>query len=207
MTIATEVTPRDPILNDIPMPIVTPRLTLRPTMPGDGAETHEAVAETFDQLHVWMPWAQKLETIDQIEINIRKAYAEFILRTNMRLIGRETDTGRPVIFCGLHRFDWAARRFEIGYWVRASAQGKGYATETANALTRFAFGAIGAQRVEITHGGGNDRSRNVIEKLGFKHEGTNEKDHVVGDRLVDTLKYARFDTKGLPPLDVRWGPT
>ncbi len=198
--------PTDPILTHIPAPIRTPRLVLRPTMPGDGPATHDAVVETYDQLKLWMPWAKTLEAPDITEINIRKAYADFILRKDLRLIGHEIETGKAVTFCGLHRFNWEARSFEIGYWVRASAQGSGYATEVANALTRYAFNALNANRVMIVHASGNDRSRKVIEKLGYEREGIYRNDVVLNDTLKDSHVYSRLNTKDLPPLDVRWGP-
>ena len=111
-----------------------------------------------------------------------------------------------VVFTGLHRFDWATRSFEIGYWVRKDEQGKGYATENTNALTRYAFNALNANRVEIHHAEGNDASRAVIEKLGFEHEVTRKINHSLPDgSLVDDYSYVRFDTKGLPELKVEWG--
>lgn len=202
----TQNTPIDPVLIDIPMPIKTPRLTLRPIMPNDGQKTHEAIVETYDQLKLWMPWAKTLETADATEANIRKAYADFILRNDMRLIAHENTTGKAVAFCGLHRFNWEARKFEIGYWVRASAQGNGYATEIANALTQYAFQALQANRVMIMHAKGNDRSRNVIEKLGFEREGIYRNDMVLNGELTDHYIYARLNAKNLPPLDIKWGP-
>jgi len=38
------------------MPIRTPRLLIRPKQVGDGASTSAAVAETWDELHMWMRW-------------------------------------------------------------------------------------------------------------------------------------------------------
>ena len=65
-----------PILLDLPLPILTPRLSIRPTMPGDGEATHEAIEETYDQLKQWMPWASKsIERPEATEVNIRTAYS------------------------------------------------------------------------------------------------------------------------------------
>ncbi|HLW59339.1 MAG TPA: GNAT family N-acetyltransferase [bacterium] len=59
--------------------------------------------------------------------------------------------------------NWLVRTFEIGYWIRAAAQGRGYVAEAVRVLVRFAFEALGANRVEIRTGGGNARSRKVAE--------------------------------------------
>jgi len=199
----------DPVLIDVPVPIVTPRLILRPVAPGDGAVTHEAKVETWDDLCRWMPWTRDgLGTPDDDEIMIRKNHAKFILREDIMLYGFERETNRFVIATGLHRFCWRARRFEIGYWVRKSAHNKGYATESTNALTRYAFDALNANRVEITHSADNHASKRVIEKLGFEHDAVFRKHHCLPDSgaLADLCAYSRLSKDGLPPLDVRWGP-
>src|SRR5262249_39635309 len=106
------------ILTDIPMPILTPRLILRPAMPGDGAALHEAKTETYEDLAPWMPWAKKDEPAEESEIVVRRNYAKFILREDLMLLGFHRDTGEFVLGTGLHRFDFESGRFEIGYWVR-----------------------------------------------------------------------------------------
>lgn len=196
---------KNPILTDIPMPVETPRLTLRPAMPGDGAALHEAKTETFAQLHQWMPWAKEPGTIEESEIVVREAYARFIRREDMMVFAFEKTTGRFIAGTGLHRFNWEVRRFEIGYWVRENAQGQGYATEIANALTRYAFAQLNAKAVMIGHAAGNDRSRAVIEKLGFMLEGVERMGtNLPSGEVVDALNYSRTDMNGLPELAVTW---
>lgn len=198
----------DPILIDVPMPIETPRLILRPKQAGDGAASSEAVLETWDQLNKWMPWADSKEnhSPEKQEIHARRCAAQFILREDIVLIGVEKDTGSPVIWTGLHRFNWNTRRFEIGYWVRESAQGKGYATESTIALARYAFEALGARRVEINHAANNDKSRRVIKKVGFEEEGIKRNYTLLPDgTFVDEVFYSLCSTANLPELDVRWG--
>jgi RimJ/RimL family protein N-acetyltransferase len=160
-----------PELNALPFPIETDRLILRPPLPGDGAELHKAVEETWDSLNRWMIWAQARMSAEDCEVNIREAFAKFILGQDIRLHGYEKETGRLVLSSGLHRFDWRIRRFETGYWVRESAQGQGYATEACAAILQYAFDVLKARHVEIEHADGNDASRRVIEKLGFVKEG------------------------------------
>lgn len=194
------------LLIDVPMPIVTPRLVLRPAQTRDGLALNEARMETWDMLSRWMPWAKGEHNADTCEIWARRKHAEFILRDNISLIGVEKETSIPVIWTGLHRFDWSKRHFQIGYWVRKSAQGHGYATETTNAIVRYAFNALGARRVEIDHAEGNDASRRVIEKLRFEREGIRKQHLEMPDgSFANTWCYARLNTDNLPPLDVTWG--
>src|SRR4029078_6860861 len=47
---------------------------------------------------------------------------------------------------------------EIGYWIRASAVGRGYAHEATAALARVAIRVCGVDRVEIRGDPGNEAS-------------------------------------------------
>jgi len=198
-------TKTNPILIDIPMPIETDRLIIRAPRAGDGPAVTEAKTETWDDLLRWMPWAKDMPTPEDDERVMREASAKFTLRTDLMMLAFDRASGKPFVFTGLHRIDWHARIFEIGYWARTSARGKGYVTETANALTRFAFNALGARKVVITHAEGNDPSAAVIHRLGYEPEATIRYGSTLpnGD-VVNQYSYARFDTHGLPELDVRW---
>ena len=190
------------------MPIRTPRLLIRPKQMGDGLVTVEAVHATWNELHQWMAWAENLDdfTAEQQEIRNQQVIASFLRREDFNLVGIEIATGRPVIWCGFHDVDWPARRCDTGFWVRRSAQGRGFATESTNALLRYAFAALGMRRVGITHSAGNEASRRVVEKLGFVYEICKPQSNLLpGGRLADQLCYARFDTDGLPELAVTWG--
>lgn len=196
-----------PVLIEVPMPIRTPRLLIRPKQIGDGAFTSVAVHETWNELHTWMRWAENPDhfTAQSMEIRNRQVMARFILREAIELIGVEAHTGTVVLWCGLHDIDWEGRICDTGYWVRKSAQGKGIATEAANALVRYAFGALGMRRVGLTHSAGNEASRRIAEKLGFSFEGVQRGANILpGGKHADRSCYARFNVIGLPDLEVHW---
>ncbi|HEY1575595.1 MAG TPA: GNAT family protein [Terracidiphilus sp.] len=197
----------NPVLIDLPMPVRTPRLLIRPKQVGDGAITSAAVLESWDELHKWMRWAENREafTPEAMEIRTRHMMASFILREVIEFIGIDNNTGNAVVWCGLHDIDWQARQCDTGYWVRQSAQRQGFATEAAIALVRYAFCALGMQRIGLTHSAGNEPSRRIAEKLGFSFEGIQRAANVLpGGNRADRLCYARFDVVGLPELDVQW---
>ncbi len=193
---------------DVPMPIRTPRLLIRPRQPGDGVSTLAAITETWAELHQWMWWAENLDqfTPEQCERRNLQAMESFAQRAAFELLGVETATGQPILWCGFHEIDWSARSCDTGYWVRRSAQGRGIATEATNALLRYAFGALGMRRVGLTHSRGNDASRRIAIKLGFVQEDIQPAAAILpGGRIADRLCYARYTADGLPPLDVHWG--
>ncbi|MEA2575521.1 MAG: hypothetical protein QOH93_2819 [Chloroflexia bacterium] len=58
---------------------------------------------------------------------------------------------------------------ELGYRLRRSAWGKGYATEGSRALVRMGFAAPGVPRVVAFAHVDNTASRRVMEKVGMVH--------------------------------------
>jgi RimJ/RimL family protein N-acetyltransferase len=86
--------------------------------------------------------------------------------------------------------------WEIGYWVRADAEGRGYVTEASIALTQVALGLAGLPRLEIRCDSRNLRSRRIPERLGFKLEGVLR--HALRDvqgKLCDTEVWALLETE------------
>ena len=64
--------------------------------------------------------------------------------------------------------DAAPGEVELGYRLRKSAWGKGYATEGSRALIRKGFTELGVQRVVAETMAVNQASRRVMEKAGLK---------------------------------------
>jgi RimJ/RimL family protein N-acetyltransferase len=58
---------------------------------------------------------------------------------------------------------------ELGYRLRASAWGRGYATEGARALVSRAFTELAVTQIVATTMAVNTRSRRVLEKAGLKY--------------------------------------
>ncbi len=59
---------------------------------------------------------------------------------------------------------------EIGYWLRADARGRGVTTAALRLIVAWAL-AEGAARVQLRAAVGNDASRRVAEKAGFRLDG------------------------------------
>ena len=162
------------VLLKVPEELSSERLILRSARAGMGQAVCAAVTESFEQLKPWMPWCQDMPTVEGMEAVMRQMQARFILREDLCYYffrrGEDGRAGRLLGGCGLHRMDWPLRRFEIGYWVRSSAQGQGYVSEMVQALSRMAFDQLRARRLEIRCDARNQRSRAVAERNGFQLE-------------------------------------
>ncbi len=79
-----------------------------------------------------------------------------------RLIGR-------VALSNIVRGAW--QNATVGYWISEDACGHGHATTSVGLVTAFAFDHARLHRVQPAIMPRNARSRRVVEKNGFRHEG------------------------------------
>jgi RimJ/RimL family protein N-acetyltransferase len=188
------------------MPIVTPRLVLRPPTLGDLDAIQAAKEDAWPDLQRWMVWAFDNQRSRQaMEDSIR------------RVTDYQSEVG--IALAGFHRIngDFAVRTaldvtdepgvYETGYWVAPKYAGQGMATEATNAAIRYAFGHLGAKAVSIGYFDGNEPSRRIVEKLGFQKLGIA---HQAATRPLDGTKLDRHEyvltsPAALPDLDVSWG--
>ena len=162
----------DPILIDLPEALVGDRVIVRPWKAGDGAALYDAVQESLEHIRPWLPWGPTHDSPETSEKHVRRWRTRWDLREDLPAGIWERETGRFVGGCGLHRIDWTARSFEIGYWARATATGRGNITEATRLLTALAFDTLGANRVFIRVAVDNVKSSAIPRRLGFIEEGT-----------------------------------
>jgi RimJ/RimL family protein N-acetyltransferase len=199
-----------PILLNFPVPIITPRLILRPPQVGDGIMVNQAVLESFAVLKKFMPWAKEKPSIDDSEEFVRQAAANWILKINdepyLPLFIFSKENNNFVGGTGYHHYDWAVPCVETGYWIRNSCTRQGFMTEAVNAITQYAFKQLGMKRIAITCDINSARSKRIPEKLGYRLEATLKANRVkpLTSELSDTLIYARNDLADLPALEVTW---
>lgn len=147
------------------------RVLLRPYYEGDAEALFEAMIESRDHLRPWMPFADEHQTIDESRNWIIQQMAHWLLRDDLVLSIWELSTGRYLGGTGLYPHNWEIGYFEIGYWLRASAQGHGYITEAMQLLTNYALDSLKANRLEIRCDELNVRSAAIPKRLGYVLEG------------------------------------
>jgi RimJ/RimL family protein N-acetyltransferase len=165
----------EPLLEDVPERIESPRLLIRVCNAADAPALNAAVCESLEALRPYMPWAQTPPTLAHSAAECRRMQARFLLREDLPMFMFERDArggeGAYVGGIGLHRIDWQVRRFEIGYWCRSSRVGQGFVSEAVAALTQLTFDELRARRIELRTDDSNQRSWRVAERAGFTLEG------------------------------------
>lgn len=87
------------------------------------------------------------------------AFLAVCLKENNKLIGN--------IYFAKQEF----KTWEIGYVFNRSYQGRGYATEAANAVIAYGFNTKGARRIVAMCNPLNTASWRLLERLGMRREG------------------------------------
>lgn len=183
--------------------IITERLLLRAPTMDDAVEINTAMNEVWHDLQMWMSWAND----GQNTLETTKAWIatvdEQINGGGYPLIGLCRDTGKFVVATGITAHPDMPT---TGYWVAKEFLWREYATEATNAVIRFAFSEMKYEMMGIEYFEGNEKSKRIIQKLGFTFTHTTAKGHArcLNGELLDVHHYVMHDVNVLPPLDVRW---
>ncbi len=146
-------------------------------------ELFTVVNANREHLARWLPWPDITKHPDDTRAFIRRALEQFAHHDGFRAgIWFEN---RMVGGIGLHQINWNSRKTEIGYWLSENAQGKGIMTRSCRALVDYLFSELRLNRVEIRCATGNERSRAIPRRLGFKEEGILRQSHALRGVLVD----------------------
>ena len=188
------------------MPIVTPRLILRPPTLGDLDSIQTAKEEAWGDLQRWMAWAAENErSREATEASIRRVM-DYQNQEGIALAGFHRMNGDFVVRTALDVTD-EQDVYETGYWMAPKYTGQGMATEAANAAIRYAFGHLGARAISVGYFDGNEPSRRIVEKLGFQklRVAHNAATRCLDGAKLDRHEYILTSPESLPELEVSWG--
>ena len=148
--------------------IRTPRLLLRSWREADAAAHKEAIDSSLEQLRPWIPWARaEPSALEVVEARLAAFEHDFAAGRDWRYGCFTADERATLGGAGLHPRQGPGI-LEVGYWLRPTATGLGYATEAAAALTRCAVERHGIEKVEIRCDPDNLASVRIPRRLGFR---------------------------------------
>jgi RimJ/RimL family protein N-acetyltransferase len=84
----------------------------------------------------------------------------------------------------------AGKHLEIGYFLVPSERGKGYGTEALGIMVDYLFLSKDVMRIQVQTDPRNVASQKVIEKVGFRKEGTLRKNFFMRGEWVDAFIYS-----------------
>ena len=158
-------------LNEDFVVLETERLILRPWLASDVESLYALASDSeVGPRAGWPPHtsAQESAQIIATVFSAPETYA-VVLRETGELIGCAGFNSGDAANMPL-----AETELELGYWIGKPYWSHGYATEAARAVVERAFGELGLSTIRAAYFDGNDRSRHVLDKLGFRYERTEQ---------------------------------
>ena len=174
--------------------IATSRLHLRPYTIDDAPALFRLISEEQDSLRDYFPLT--------VESNTTLMASRSFIRSR----AAETRDGRS-FFCGIFEkesgaligqitvkdINWRVPKCELGYFIKSSLCGKGYASEAVTAICEFCFQKAGMVKLLLRIEDLNLASKKVAEKCGFSFRGTLQNDfRSVDGRLMDCEVWERI---------------
>ena len=84
---------------------------------------------------------------------------------------------------------------ELGYWVGVPFWGRGIATEASKEMLRHAFEDLRLKKIFCGYFQGNNKSKRVQEKCGFRHHHTNTRSRVImlGETRIEQINSISYE--------------
>ncbi|MEU8786753.1 GNAT family N-acetyltransferase [Streptomyces sp. NPDC048637] len=156
-----------------PVILTTEHLVLRPFEPSDAPAVHAACQEPDIPRWTGVPSPYGVADAEQFVGTVvpdgwrddTAYHFAVVTRADGTLVG-------AMGLVRLARLHTPERQAELGYWTAKEHRGRGYTAEAARAALRWAFRDLGVERMEWQAEAGNQGSRAVARKVGFRMEGT-----------------------------------
>lgn len=179
-------------MSDIPidLELTNERIVLRAPQPGDAQALWEAVRDSMDELHPWMPWSHARYSTGEALAWINKNLVDWKKGSAYDFCVLDRTAGHILGCCGLNHIQPEYRMANLGYWVHSAHTGNEVATDAVRLLARFAFDHLQLNRIEIIMAEDNAASARVAEKAGAQFEGKVRNRLILRDGPVTALLYS-----------------
>ncbi|MER3546747.1 MAG: N-acetyltransferase [Rhodanobacteraceae bacterium] len=172
-------------------------IVIRPWWRGDIDVLYEAARESIPTVGRWLPWCHENYARADSEAWIEHCATAWNAGEQYAFAIADEDESRILGGVGLNKFDPARQTANLGYWVRASAERQGIATQAVQLVSAFGF-ATGFTQFEIVAALDNIASRRVAEKSGTVFQRTERGRIHFREQKLDAAIYAL-----LPPAQNR----
>ena len=165
-------------------------ILIRPYLATDVDRLFDAVAASRARLGAWMPWCHAKYARSDSETWIASRAEAWARSEAFDFVIIDDATDVVLGACGLNDIHRERRAANLGYWVRADANGRGIATTAAWLLARFGFVNLGLQRIEIVAAVENLASQRVAAKVGATREGVLRNRILLRDAFHDAVVFS-----------------
>ncbi len=171
----------------------TERLILREIAAGDASALHKFWSDKIvTEYMVLDPFTRIEETVQMIVV-LTGLFAD---GEGARWAIVRKEDGAVIGTCGFHNLKPEHFRAEIGYELGREYWGRGLMAEALAAILRYGYDTMGFNRVEAFVNAGNARSVRILERHGFRLDGTLRQYEFARGRFVDQHCFSRLRGDG-----------
>ena len=175
-------------------------ILIRPLRLDDIKPLYEAVRESILEASKWMPWCHPDYSIEETKSWVKSQLDAWKNHREFSFCIIDSDDNNFLGGCGLNQFNRAHNFANLGYWVRSSQTGKGFATTATKLVAKFGFEILHLSRIEILTAVNNIASLHVAEKAGAKREGALRNRLRFRDRDSDAILFSLIPNNKNEPL-------
>lgn len=167
--------------------IKTDRLLLRKFRDDDAKRIFETWISDSEvaKYMVWNPQKNINETQEWLKKCISKYEKLYIYNWGIEL----RDSRELIGSISANKLENDEECYEIGYAIGKEYWRKGYATESLKAVVEFLTKKVGIKKFFCRYAKGNEASKSVIKKVGFKYKGEGEFTTLDGQRKLESEEY------------------
>lgn len=177
--------------------IINDDLKLALTIPAFAEELFELTDQNREYLREWLPWLDFTRHVSDTRSFIASVMQGWVEETQLHTT--LFYQGKMVGVIGFNRIKPNTQTGYLGYWLAQSANGKGLMTQAVRAFLKLGFEELDLQKIEIACALGNQKSRAIPERLGFKQEGLIRHAEKLYEQVVDHVIYGMLKSEYLEP--------
>jgi len=149
----------------------------------------ELTQKNRELLREWLLWVDGVKSVENTKKFIEKTISNYEKnRTpNMSIFYEDRIVGN--IELGI-KHGYGTLKGELGYWLDQDFHGKGIIHKSAKKMVEMGFRELNLDKIDIRCAVQNNRSCNVAQKLGFRHEGILRGEVKVNGVVMDVNLYA-----------------
>lgn len=149
-----------------------------------------AIESSGGEFTRWMPWCHENYTFAESEDFIKQTVENWETKTQFDFAIFDAKINEFLGGIGLNQPNEVYKFYNLGYWIRVSAQNRGIASEAVKLLAKAAFEDLDINRIEILAAKENIPSQKTAEKAGAMREGVLRQRLIIGDRVHDAVIFS-----------------
>jgi RimJ/RimL family protein N-acetyltransferase len=138
----------------------------------------------------WMPWCHENYALADSESFIARCLESWNKETVFSFAIFDRFDGAFLGGVGLNQFNKQHNFANLGYWIRASRQNRGAASEATRILAQASFEDLSINRIEILAAVENQASQKAAVKAGAHREGILRNRLLISGRKHDAVMFS-----------------